>query len=126
MPVQPWTLGGWRILLFGQSALLCFALLCFALLCSTLFCFALLCFALLYFALQSLTCCFLLWSMFGRVYFCLQVINREAAPTQQLAVQLNKSAFGIVPTQQQIAFDQLLVQGVRLRKHSSRRCCRSL
>ena len=45
---------------------------------------------------------------------CLQVINRDAAPTQQLAVQLNKSAFGILPTQQQIAFDHLLVQGARL------------
>ncbi|CAM9617467.1 unnamed protein product [Pylaiella littoralis] len=47
----------------------------------------------------------------GGLFLDVDVNNREAAPTQQLAVQLNKNTFGIVPAQQQIAFDQPLTQG---------------
>lgn len=47
----------------------------------------------------------------GALFLDVDVHNRGGAPTQQLAVQLNKNTFGIVPMQQQIAFDQLLVQG---------------
>ncbi|CBN78519.1 Coatomer protein complex, beta sub-unit [Ectocarpus siliculosus] len=47
----------------------------------------------------------------GALFLDVDVNNRDAAPTQQLAVQLNKNTFGIVPAQQQIAFDQPLAPG---------------
>ncbi|CAN0100635.1 unnamed protein product [Scytosiphon promiscuus] len=47
----------------------------------------------------------------GALFLEVDVTNRDAAPTQQLAVQLNKNTFGIVPAQQQMTFDQPLAPG---------------
>ncbi|CAN0424978.1 unnamed protein product, partial [Laminaria digitata] len=55
----------------------------------------------------------------GALFLDVDVHNRGGAPTQQLAVQLNKNTFGIVPMQQQIAFDQLLVQGTGIQPTAS-------
>lgn len=47
----------------------------------------------------------------GALFLDVDVNNRGAPPTQQLAVQVNKSTFGIVPMQQQMSFDQPIVPG---------------
>lgn len=101
----PWVNTIWYTIV-PVSGLFCLVS-CLAFPCRTLSCFILsyLVFLLLsYLALRGVV---------SRLDF--QVHNRGGAPTQQLAVQLNKNTFGIVPMQQQIAFDQLLVQGTGIK-----------